>query len=86
MKAMELLNDCQEVFNTLNRIETLGYRSLTKLASLHGLCLRLSPDPNDAWDVTANYFLSGEWVKTNGIFVTSFLHLSVLLHRMTCPC
>ena len=37
LKVRKPLNGCQEVFGALNRIETLGYRSLAELASLHGL-------------------------------------------------
>ena len=37
LKVRKPLNGCQEVFGTLNRIGTLGYRSLAELASLHGL-------------------------------------------------
>ena len=68
LKARELLNGCQEVFVTLNCIETLGYQSLIEFASLQGLCLHSSPDQNDARDVAVDHFLSGKCVKTNGIF------------------
>ena len=43
LKVRKPLNGCQEAFDTLNHIETLGYWSLAELNSLHGLCLRLSP-------------------------------------------
>lgn len=68
LKVRELLNGCQEVFVTLNCIETLGYQSLIEFASLQGLCLHSSPDQNDARDVAVDHFLSGKCVKMNGIF------------------
>ena len=80
LKVRKLLNGCQEVFDTLNHIKTLDYRSLTELDSLHGLCLHLSPDQNNSQGIIINHFLSGECVKTNGIFYNSVS--SVL---MSCP-
>ena len=55
----------------LNRIETLGCRSLAELASLHGLHLHSNSDQNATRDVIANHFLSGECIKTNSAFCDS---------------
>jgi hypothetical protein len=70
-KAREPLNNCEGTFDTLNRLETLGYCSLTELASLHRLCLQSIPDLNDAQDAIVNHFITGECAKTNGILCGS---------------
>ena len=71
LKTREPLITCQNMFDTFNRIETLCHRSLVELASLHALRLSSNPDQNALRDVIANHFLSGECVKTNGIFCDS---------------
>ena len=77
LKVREPLDSCQEVFDTLNHIETLGHRSLTELASLHGLCFCSNPDQNNAQDIIANHPLSGDCVKTNGVFCDSVSSVSM---------
>ena len=66
LKAREPLNNCEGALDTINRLEALGYRSLTELASLHELCLQSIPDHNDARGAIMNHFISGECGKTNG--------------------
>ena len=56
------------IFDTPGRLESLGYRSLSELASLHGFSLHSTPDRDDALDIIVNHFLSGECTKTNNIF------------------
>ena len=77
LKVREPLDSYQEVFDTLNHIETLGHQSLTELASLHGLCFCSNPDQNNAQDIIANHFLSGDCVKTNGVFCDSVSSVSM---------
>jgi len=78
LKAREPLSRCQDLSDILNSVEGLGHRSLTELASLHGLRLRSTPTPdrNDAQDIITNHFLSGECTKANGIFCDPFSSVS----------
>ena len=77
LKAREPFNSCQNVFKTLNCVESLGYHSLSELASLHGLSLHSTPDQNDARDIIVNHFLSGECTKTNNIFCDTVSFISM---------
>jgi len=72
LKAREPLNCCQGLSDTINSVEALSHRSLTELASLHGLCLPSTPDQNNARDIIVNHFLLGECTKANGIFCDPF--------------
>ena len=76
-KAREPFNSCQNVFKTLNRVESLGYCSLSEFASLHGLSLHSAPDQNDARDIIVNHFLLGECTKTNNIFCDTVSFISM---------
>ena len=61
------------MFDALGRLESLGYRSLSELASLHGSSLHSTPGQDDARDIIVNHFLSGECTKTNYCDTVSFI-------------
>jgi hypothetical protein len=62
-----------------------GCYTSPSLLPLHGLDLRPIPDQDDAWDVIANYFLSGEYNETGGILCDTFAHLSFSLSGENIP-
>ena len=73
LQAWEPLIRCQNVFDTIKQLETLGCQSLIELASFHGFDLPTATNLDNARDMIINHLLTGECTKTDGILCVSTL-------------
>ena len=65
LKHQKPLIECQDVFDTFNRLESLGLSSLTELASLHGIRSDFSAK-DTACDVIVQHLVTGACEDTDG--------------------